>query len=137
MAEQPVGDQGGSGRNITGTYVSEVTSNSGKHFSKKKHRELIVRFVQNGNIITGQDRDKNVKIHATREGNIVNFELEPGGIDDFNPPRGVWRVSADGFKMGGSWEVPGKNAAGIWNLNTLMNLLLNIRVHVGAIAVSL
>jgi len=101
---------------VTGTYVSDITTNTHWRFDKPSHRNLVVRFQQNGDSITGTSSSARLKIVATREGDNITFYTLPSDISS-DEIRGKWRVNADGSRIEGKWTHP--HGGGKWNLTRI------------------
>jgi hypothetical protein len=101
---------------VTGTYVSDITTNSNWRFNNQKHRSLVVQFEQNGNHIIGTCSSANLKILATREGDNITFYTLPSDISS-DEIKGKWKVNADGSSIEGKWTHPHGN--GKWNLTRI------------------
>jgi hypothetical protein len=101
---------------VTGTYVSDITTNTNWVFNQKKHHSLIVRFEQNGNNIIGTSSSANLKIFATREGDNITFYTLPSDISS-DEIKGKSKVSADGSGIKGKWTHPHED--GKWNLRKI------------------
>jgi hypothetical protein len=101
---------------ISGTYVSEITSNS-DWFKEGNDRVLQVNFVQTGNRITGTTSSTKLKIIGTRDGDDINFYVPiPNKFSQWHQVSGTWKVSADGTRLEGNWSVKEKGHYGKWNL---------------------
>jgi hypothetical protein len=101
---------------ISGTYVSDITTNTHWVFDKAKHRKLVVRFEQNGNSIIGTSSSANLKLVATREGDDITFYTLPSDVSS-DEIKGKWKVSADGSRIEGKWTHP--HGDGKWNLTRI------------------
>ncbi len=105
---------------VTGTYISEITSSS-KWAFKKKYRSIEITLEQTGNNITGTNNKYQVKINGTREGNVINFIVQSNVVNSYFESAGVWTISSDGTNLEGHWKTPGLRdyAAGKWNLTKI------------------
>ena len=103
---------------ISGTYISEITSNSIWQLTKK-YQKLRITFTQKGNQISGVDKKFNTKIEATIVGDVLNFYVIPGQATGGYDVEGEWKISADGTRFEGTWKAPNSadSAAGKWILN--------------------
>lgn len=101
---------------ITGNYISDITSNSQWAFNKRKDQRLLITFEQTGNEITGINSRTNLKITGTRQGDIITFFLWPSVIST-TEIKGKWKVNADGTKLKGNWSYPA--GSGKWNLTKI------------------
>jgi len=123
LYSQNVGSTGGSnpneqplsGNDITGTYISDITSSSSwpSAFDKKSNRELEIIFEQKGNRITGINDSVNLKISGTREGDTIKFLFWGSKLSGYDI-KGTWKVNSDGSKLVGTWSNP--SGGGQWNL---------------------
>ena len=104
--------------NISGLYVSQITSTNSKYF-KKKYRKLVIMLKQEGNNITGSNSTYNVEIWGTRVGDTISFDITAHLMNNFQPIRGKWEVNADGTGLKGTWKIPDKEASGQWNLTKI------------------
>lgn len=102
---------------ISGTYLSEITSNSKWQFTKK-YKSLKITFTQYGNRLFVSEDKFNTKIEAKFLDNAIVFYVLPGQATGFYDAEGEWRISSDGTRLEGSWIVRGSPdaAAGKWNL---------------------
>ena len=100
---------------ITGTYVSEITSHKAD-FDAKKHGKMVLLLEQHGNTVTGTDSSGKADLRGTRIGDTIKFDFWAPywsyGAD------GVWKVNADGTQLEGSWENKDKGF-GEWNLTKI------------------
>ncbi|MDJ0777637.1 MAG: hypothetical protein QNJ85_07235 [Gammaproteobacteria bacterium] len=103
--------------NISGTYISEITSNSKWQFTKR-YQNLKIKFQQEGNKIVGIDERYDTKIEATIAGDSVKFYVLAGQAAGGYDAEGEWKISADGTRLVGSWNSPGSAdaASGEWIL---------------------
>jgi hypothetical protein len=101
---------------ISGTYQSDITTNTSWVFQKPKHRRLVVSLVQNGNSITGTSSSANLKIEGKREGDKITFFTWPSDIT-YSEIKGKWMVSPDGRRIEGTWSHP--HGDGKWNLTKI------------------
>jgi hypothetical protein len=101
---------------ISGTYVSDITSDKTWAFRKKKDRDLRIFFTQTGDNITGVNDSADLKIVGTRKGDTIKFFMLANEINGFQEAKGVWNINTDGTRIEGKWEIPGAGAVGKWNL---------------------
>ena len=101
---------------ISGTYVSAITTNTNWFFRYKKHRKLLATLKQDGNSITGSDGFTNASINGTRTGDTITFEYWSSPVNKGFTITGRWEVSVDGTKLQGSWNDQSGQAGGKWNL---------------------
>jgi hypothetical protein len=106
----------GTQANLSGTYVSDITTNSHWVFNHGKHRRLKITFEQQGNKITGTNRSANLKITGVREDDEISFFTWPSDISS-GEIKGNWKVSPDGSKIEGTWSHP--HGGGKWNLTRI------------------
>jgi hypothetical protein len=106
--------------NLSGTYISEITSNSKWQFTKK-YQKLKIKFTQNGNKISGVDDRFNTKIEATIVGDVLNFYVLGGQATGFYDVEGEWKISSSGTRLEGTWEAPNSadGAVGNWILKKI------------------
>ncbi len=104
--------------NISGLYVSQITSTNSKYF-KKKYRKLVIMLKQEGNNITGSNSTYNVEIWGTLEGDTISFDMSAHLMNDFQATSGKWEVNADGTRLKGTWMMPEKTGSGQWNLTKI------------------
>jgi hypothetical protein len=100
---------------ISGQYQSqiEVTSNHSWIFRKRREREIMITFKQDGNDVIGTNLENGLKIVGKLEGNQIRFYTLPSKIST-GEIKGVWTVSEDGRRLEGTWSA--SNSAGDWNL---------------------
>jgi hypothetical protein len=111
-------DSEGTQINLSGTYISDITSNSHWQFTKR-YQKLRITFEQSGNKITGIDDRYNTKINGTIADNTIRFYVEPGQALGGYDAEGEWNISSDGKKLEGSWKSRNSadSAAGTWTLS--------------------
>ena len=81
---------------------------------------MVINLVQNGSSITGTDSSHIIKIKGTIEDDVIKFDIEANWISEYRDTTGVWKVSADGTSLEGSWKVSGsRGGTGKWNLNRI------------------
>jgi hypothetical protein len=103
---------------ISGTYISDITSNK-KVFFGNTDGKLQFTLEQDGDRITAVNSTYNLKIGGTRKGNIINFFVEPHQMNSFQDQNGVWEINPDGINITGSWKVKNWRGAGQWNLRRI------------------
>ncbi len=102
---------------VSGSYVSEITSNSKWQF-RQPYRKLKIELRQDGNRITGYDLEFGTRIRGSIDGALINFSISSGKAADGYDIDGQWRVAEDGSSITGSWKCRGcaDDAQGVWNL---------------------
>ena len=102
---------------ITGTYVSDITTPH-RHTFKKRDYDIVITIIQVGNRITAADKSNTLKITGTLKGNVVKFDMLPNRINGYSDKVGEWIVNEDGTKMEGYWAYYSspKIRTGQWNL---------------------
>lgn len=100
---------------ITGSYVSEITSKHSWYFDKKVNRSLALTLTQSGNTITGYDSANVAVITGTRDRNTIKFRFWAEGITAYEL-RGTWIINPEDNRLEGSWIQPSHDATGQWNL---------------------
>ncbi len=105
---------------FSGTYVSEITSNSHWQF-QKRYRRLRIKFSQDGNSITGIDEQYGTRIVGSIDGKTIKFFVEPGQAAGGYDIEGRWDFAADGSGLDGIWRCPGcaDDARGEWKLTKI------------------
>jgi len=107
---------------ITGTYISEITSSHPQYFRLKKHRKLVITLEQKGDSITGGDSSTNSNITGILQGNTIKFTFWSSQMNNVagsgTPVTGEWKVNANGIKLEGSWNSH-PAASGKWNLTRI------------------
>jgi hypothetical protein len=123
-AKQIAEDEGAKalGYDITGTWVSEITSNHPDYFNKKEQRNLKLKIDERGNQITATDSSGEATLEAYR---IEGFQYPTSVKFKFSSPlvsinqfEGEWEV-IDGSTIEGSWNDPITSAFGKWNLRKI------------------
>ena len=101
---------------ISGTYVSDITSNSSSIFPKE-YRKIVITFEQDGNNVIGKDSTGKFTVSGSRNGNYINFITGEMGYHKCmcNHIAGSWRIVNDGKKLEGLWD-RGAGFKGTWNL---------------------
>jgi hypothetical protein len=103
---------------ISGTYISDITSNK-KVFFGNTDGKLQFTLKQDGDRITAVNSTHDLKIGGTRKGNIIEFFVEPHRMNSFQDQNGVWRIKLDGINITGFWKVKNWRGAGQWNLRRI------------------
>ena len=111
-----VAEQSKPNDDISGTYVSDITTNTSWVFHKPKYRKLVVSLEQNGNSIVGSNSSANLKIEGKREGDKITFFTWPSDIIS-SEIKGKWKISPDGDRIEGTWSHP--HGEGKWNLTKI------------------
>ena len=96
------------GLDVSGLYLSEITSDHRWYFSPPD-RNLLLRITQRGNRITAFDSTYQVKIDGVVEKNRVRFYAHPSPQSGHNAVSGTWAVDADGNLIG-SWRATNHGA---------------------------
>jgi len=105
-------------RNISGTYISDITSNK-RDFFGNTDGKLEFTLEQNGDRITAVNSTHNLKVMGTRKGNIIEFGVVPHRMNSFQDQNGVWEINPDGINITGSWKVKNWRRFGQWNLKRI------------------
>lgn len=113
VAEVRAADRPRDSGEVSGTYVSEITSDAIRVFRKPAHQSLKVRFEQDGSVVTGISEEVGLEISGTRYGDRIRFFLPPSEIS-LAEIKGEWQVSDDGSRLTGKWSYPA--GSGKWNL---------------------
>ena len=104
---------------ITGTYVSEITTNKPTvFFGRKKTRSLVLKFEQHGKNISVTNSAYNLDVRAVRDGDTITFTMWSPELNKSIEVKGVWKVNADATKLKGTWNSGGSGFVGDgrWNL---------------------
>ena len=115
----------GGDKDISGIYVSEITSSGAfrkSYFQKDEYRKLEITLKQTNNIITGTDGFGTGTIEGTRTGNVIHFTYwSPNSrISNFATVHGKWKIKRDDSTLDGSWF--SKSTDGSWNLRRTIGL---------------
>jgi hypothetical protein len=100
--------------NLSGTYLSTITSNDSHRF-RGDHKRLEITFEQRGNTITGTDSSGEAEINGILNGDTVTFVFYMSS-ESSAKIHGEWKVNAEGSQLDGSWKIPGGDTSGQWNL---------------------
>jgi len=100
---------------LTGTWVAEISTNREKVF-KNIGPTIEFSLEQSGNRITGSNREYNLKIGGTRDGDEIEFWVEPHRMNYFQNQEGTWKISPDRAKLTGNWRIANMAANGQWNM---------------------
>jgi len=101
---------------ISGTWVSQVTTNSNWVFTKESHRKLVIKIVQDGDNITGTSDSIDFELTGYRRGDPIKFDVWAFDLTS-SVLTGKWKVSADGTRLEGTWSV--NSSEGKWNLTKI------------------
>jgi hypothetical protein len=114
LSQQAVANKQSMQIDFSGTYVSEITSDSQKIFPD---RDLVITLVHKGDSITGFDSSGTAKISGTIEDGSITFYVLPNAMTGFNEADGVWKIKADGTQLEGKWTIDGGGgSSGTWDL---------------------
>jgi hypothetical protein len=100
---------------LSGTWIAQITSNREKVF-KNIGPTIEFSLEQSGNRIIGSNREYNLKIGGTRNGDEIEFYVEPHRMNYFQNQQGSWKVSPDRAKLTGDWKITNMAAKGQWNM---------------------
>ena len=101
---------------IEGFYQAQVTTNSLYVFKNKKHRNFRIRFTQNGKEVIGVSEELKLKVTGEMKGNVIDFYTSASRASQ-SALEGQWKVSSDGTRLTGKWNVGG--SSGEWNLTRI------------------
>jgi hypothetical protein len=117
---EPLSDGNLAGSDITGTYRSDITTNTGYMFRHPKHRKLIISLKQEGKTITGTDNIGDSEITGTLEGDTIKYNFWSKKINLAIEVSGEWKVYDDGRTLQGFWRfATSKGYGGKWNLTRI------------------
>jgi len=110
-------------KNLSGIYVSEITSNdpNGARLVARKYENLILNLDQHGNQITLRGSDNSTKITAVLKGDRVYFEILPTGGKASPRVSGQWAIEGNGVQFTGTWRDAESRSSGNWNLRKREN----------------
>lgn len=102
---------------VSGNYVSEITTNSHWQFLKK-YKKLKITVTQSGKTINAIDNRYQTKIEGTLEGDVIKFHVNPNVVSGFYDAEGEWKLKTDRTGFDGKWRSLGGADAGsgVWNL---------------------
>jgi len=105
---------------VSGMYVSDITGKSDydTFFGNSKHRKLELAVRQDGAWIIAIDTKFGTRVSGFRDGDTIQFEVEPGEVISYYNAFGEWNISADGSSLEGTWKGDGGSykGAGKWRL---------------------
>ena len=101
---------------LSGTYVSEITTDTHWVFQKPKHRRLVVTIEQRGADFSATADAANLKISGSVEGDSISFYTWPSDISS-SEIKGKWKILDGGARLEGKWVHP--HGGGKWNLTRL------------------
>ena len=105
--------------NITGSWVSDIKTNSNDFF-KIKDRKLVLKLEQYDNWITGTDDSGKAELTGNREGDTIEFTFWHPNIGWGCELDGVWKLNSDNSGLEGSWQCStGRGAGGQWNITPI------------------
>ncbi len=106
--------------NVSGTYISAVTTDKSWAFRLKSHRDTTMTLMQYGSKVTGIDLNNSLKISGTIEGDTITFYMLPNDANSQNELNGIWKVRQDGSGLEGKWTINGfGGASGDWDLRKI------------------
>ena len=103
---------------LSGKYLSDISTSDSWFFGKKKFRELTIVLQQNGNDISGFDTANRSKIQGILEGNVIKFSYWSETATKGYEVIGEWMINVEGNTLNGTWETSG-GASGKWNLTKI------------------
>lgn len=105
---------------VSGTYVSEITTSRGDYF-KKQHRKLEITLNQRGDKITGTNTANTAKLQGFITGDIIAFDFWSTdiGIANLIELRGEWVRNKNGTSFEGFWRNAQGTVTGTWNLTKI------------------
>lgn len=103
-------------RDLSGTYVSEITTDSHWVFHKRSHRRILVVFFQQGDDISAVASSVDMKITGTLDGDQITFFTWPSDVAS-SEIKGTWKIVDGGARLEGKWTHP--HGGGKWNLTRL------------------
>ena len=107
-------------RTISGSYRSEITSDTGYMFQHPRHRKLIINLEQDGTVITGTDQLVDSEINGTLEGDTIKFSFWSKKINSAIEVSGEWKVHENGRTLEGFWRFATSGGyGGKWNLTRI------------------
>jgi len=108
---------------ISGTYISEITSDRRyAYFNSKSNRSLVITIKQDGNNISATDKSNFINIVGTKVGDTIEFYFIASsqmGTHSGTQIDGVWKVNADASRFEGKWKSSIGGASGKWNLTKI------------------
>ena len=103
---------------VTGRYVSQITTEGSWYFNKPAYRRIVLSLVQNGSEISGGDSSTGSEIvEASRTGNVIKFKFWSSMINPGDTVAGEWKISEDGTKLEGRWHA--SSVSGKWDLTRI------------------
>jgi hypothetical protein len=100
---------------LSGTWVAEISTNREKVF-KNIGPTIEFTLEQNGNRISGINREYNLKIGGTRNGDEIEFWVEPHRMNYYQNQEGRWKISPDRANLTGNWKITNMTANGQWTM---------------------
>ncbi len=100
---------------LSGTWVAEITTNQEEVFGNIGPT-LEFTLEQSGDRISGSNREYNLKLSGTRNGDEIEFWVEPHRMNYFQGQTGVWKVNPDRASLAGDWKMTNLRAKGEWKM---------------------
>jgi hypothetical protein len=100
---------------LSGSWIAEISSNQQEVFTNMGP-SIEFTLEQSGNRITGRNREYNLKISGTRNGDEIEFWVDPHRMNYFQGQTGTWKVGPDRASLTGDWKLPNLRARGQWNM---------------------
>jgi len=104
--------------NISGRYVAEFTSTNPDYIATSLSN-LVFTLEQSGNRISGMNDDLKLKISGTRQGDRIDFIVEPHRFNRFQNQQGTMTINRSGDRLEGSWKIANLGVGGQWNLSRI------------------
>lgn len=101
---------------LTGTYVSEITTNNSYFFPHPRHRRLEITLEQSGSQISGSTSSPESQLVGTLMGDTVKFNFWSAAVTKGYAIAGEWKIAEDGKTLNGSWQTSTGGSHGKWNL---------------------
>ncbi len=119
LYEQSAPNAGGLNFDISGDYVSEISSDARRwYFTTGKQRRMKLTLKQDGDKITATNNKYDLKIVGTLDDKYITFYALPSQIASYEIT-GKWKIDVDNDRMDGTWEVRHHDASGEWNLRRI------------------
>lgn len=105
---------------ISGTYVSAITSSHYWRFNTEEQRTMRLEISQQGDQVIATNEVFDLKIVGTREGDNISFYALPNKMTHFEIT-GEWQLVPNTSRLTGSWDLSHSQhpANGEWNLRKI------------------
>jgi len=107
-------------QDISGTYVSNITSSHYWRFNTEEQRTMRLEIRQEGDQVIAENKEFDLKIVGTRNGNHISFYALPNSMTQYEIT-GEWNLVPNTTRLKGNWDLTHSQhpAKGNWDLRKI------------------